>query len=225
MENTELTSRKRKRKHAKDRLNAEDHATQTNGSPGDFPSVDGTAKPDTHKKKKKKHRPQDKADLLEEHTSESVSGGPRKVDAEGAAPVEEGEEETAVLASGDALGYENDVSDTSLKSGGEEEEILATSILDGNDARIDPDVPSASALALPSTGSDPQYFKDLNLSSKTMEAIIDMKFEKMTEIQVRGIPPLLAGRDVLGAAKTGSGKTLAFLIPYGIFAFLVMAIR
>jgi ATP-dependent RNA helicase DDX18/HAS1 len=29
----------------------------------------------------------------------------------------------------------------------------------------------------------------------------------------QAIPPLLAGKDVLGAAKTGSGKTLAFLIP------------
>jgi len=46
-----------------------------------------------------------------------------------------------------------------------------------------------------------------------MKAIEDMKFSTMTEIQQRGIPPLLAGRDVLGAAKTGSGKTLAFLIP------------
>jgi len=36
---------------------------------------------------------------------------------------------------------------------------------------------------------------------------------QMTEIQRRGIPPILAGRDLLGAAKTGSGKTLAFLIP------------
>ncbi|GMG39173.1 unnamed protein product [[Candida] boidinii] len=35
----------------------------------------------------------------------------------------------------------------------------------------------------------------------------------MTEVQARTIPPLLAGKDVLGAAKTGSGKTLAFLIP------------
>ncbi|MCJ1395011.1 ATP-dependent RNA helicase ddx18 [Xylographa bjoerkii] len=74
-------------------------------------------------------------------------------------------------------------------------------------------LPSASTLALPSTGPAPQKFSDLNLSSKTMQAIEDMKFETMTEIQQRGIPPLMAGRDVLGAAKTGSGKTLAFLIP------------
>uniref|UniRef100_A0A2N9HK36 ATP-dependent RNA helicase n=1 Tax=Fagus sylvatica TaxID=28930 RepID=A0A2N9HK36_FAGSY len=32
-------------------------------------------------------------------------------------------------------------------------------------------------------------------------------------IQARAIPPLLLGKDVLGAARTGSGKTLAFLIP------------
>lgn len=40
-----------------------------------------------------------------------------------------------------------------------------------------------------------------------------MGFTEMTEVQARTIPPLIAGRDVLGAAKTGSGKTLAFLIP------------
>lgn len=76
-----------------------------------------------------------------------------------------------------------------------------------------PDLPSTSTLSLPMTGSNPVKFIDLNLSSKTMHAIDDMNFETMTEIQQRGIPPLLAGRDVLGAAKTGSGKTLAFLIP------------
>lgn len=81
------------------------------------------------------------------------------------------------------------------------------------DNPISPRIPSASSLSLPVTGEDPKRFSDLKLSSKTMLAIDDMKFETMTEIQQRGIPPLLAGRDVLGAAKTGSGKTLAFLIP------------
>lgn len=75
------------------------------------------------------------------------------------------------------------------------------------------DLPSALGVSLPSTKEEPQKFTELNLSEKTMKAIADMPFDTMTEIQRRGIPPLLAGRDVLGAAKTGSGKTLSFLIP------------
>lgn len=56
-------------------------------------------------------------------------------------------------------------------------------------------------------------FEDADLSEPTMKAIKEMGFTKMTKVQAKTIPPLLAGRDVLGAAKTGSGKTLAFLIP------------
>uniref|UniRef100_A0A0D6R9W0 ATP-dependent RNA helicase n=1 Tax=Araucaria cunninghamii TaxID=56994 RepID=A0A0D6R9W0_ARACU len=56
-------------------------------------------------------------------------------------------------------------------------------------------------------------FDNLKLSEPTLNAIKDMGFENMTEIQARSIPELLKGRDVLGAARTGSGKTLAFLIP------------
>lgn len=51
------------------------------------------------------------------------------------------------------------------------------------------------------------------VSEGTLQAIKSMGFEKMTEIQARAIPPLLEGRDLVGAARTGSGKTLAFLIP------------
>ncbi|OWB58920.1 hypothetical protein B5S28_g5018 [[Candida] boidinii] len=58
-----------------------------------------------------------------------------------------------------------------------------------------------------------ENFTDLELSEPTLKSIKDMGFTKMTEVQARTIPPLLAGKDVLGAAKTGSGKTLAFLIP------------
>jgi ATP-dependent RNA helicase DDX18/HAS1 len=63
--------------------------------------------------------------------------------------------------------------------------------------------------------SDPvsDKFEDHNLSERSLKAISDMGFTKMTPVQARTIPPLLAGRDVLGAAKTGSGKTLAFLLP------------
>ncbi|KAG0227477.1 ATP-dependent RNA helicase [Actinomortierella wolfii] len=56
-------------------------------------------------------------------------------------------------------------------------------------------------------------FASLDLCEPTKKAIADIGFTKMTEVQARTIPPLLAGRDVLGAAKTGSGKTISFLVP------------
>jgi ATP-dependent RNA helicase DDX18/HAS1 len=56
-------------------------------------------------------------------------------------------------------------------------------------------------------------FAELQLSQQTTDALVDMKFDRMTEVQARCIPHGMAGRDVLGAARTGSGKTLAFLIP------------
>ena len=75
------------------------------------------------------------------------------------------------------------------------------------------DLATLAAARFPPTEGEPQRFTQLSLSEKTMKGIQDMGFEYMTEIQRRAIPPLLTGRDVLGAAKTGSGKTLAFLIP------------
>jgi ATP-dependent RNA helicase DDX18/HAS1 len=56
-------------------------------------------------------------------------------------------------------------------------------------------------------------FSSLNLSPQSQAAINALGFVTMTEVQARTIPPLLSGRDVLGAARTGSGKTLAFLLP------------
>jgi ATP-dependent RNA helicase DDX18/HAS1 len=75
------------------------------------------------------------------------------------------------------------------------------------------DLPSANPVTLPSINGEATKFSEIALSERTMKAIEGMGFTTMTEIQQRAIPPLLAGRDVLGAAKTGSGKTLAFLIP------------
>ncbi|KAB5528043.1 P-loop containing nucleoside triphosphate hydrolase protein [Coniochaeta sp. 2T2.1] len=86
----------------------------------------------------------------------------------------------------------------------------------GGDKNTDLDgdaLPQNDALLAPGADMNAQSFTDLNLSERTMKAIEEMGFTSMTEIQRRGIPPLLAGKDVLGAAKTGSGKTLAFLIP------------
>ncbi|PKS13072.1 hypothetical protein jhhlp_000413 [Lomentospora prolificans] len=83
----------------------------------------------------------------------------------------------------------------------------------GSDAAM-ADLPEGKNLYLPpAAGEEPKKFSELNLSERTLKAIEEMGFTEMRGIQRRCIPPLLTGRDVLGAAKTGSGKTLAFLIP------------
>jgi ATP-dependent RNA helicase DDX18/HAS1 len=89
-----------------------------------------------------------------------------------------------------------------------------STIEDGNIVQnSDSTLPDGGQLHLPVTGAVPQRFTELNLHPSTLKAIEAIGHKTMTEVQVRTIPPCLAGRDVLGAAKTGSGKTLAFLIP------------
>ncbi|KAJ5190460.1 ATP-dependent RNA helicase has1 [Penicillium cinerascens] len=97
----------------------------------------------------------------------------------------------------------------------EDSEEESEEVADAVDEKVDDatDLPVMGDVRLPQMEGELQKFTELNLSEKTMKAIQDMGFETMTEIQQRTIPPLLAGRDVLGAAKTGSGKTLSFLIP------------
>lgn len=56
-------------------------------------------------------------------------------------------------------------------------------------------------------------FEELNLSDPVMKAIGEMGFEEATPIQFGAIPPIMAGRDVIGQAQTGTGKTSAFGIP------------
>jgi ATP-dependent RNA helicase DDX18/HAS1 len=100
------------------------------------------------------------------------------------------------------------------------EDVEEVNAEEGSDAEEDikaaangTDLPTMEDVRLPQTEGKLQKFTELNLSEKTMKGIEDMGFTTMTEIQQRTVPPLLAGRDVLGAAKTGSGKTLAFLLP------------
>jgi ATP-dependent RNA helicase RhlE len=56
-------------------------------------------------------------------------------------------------------------------------------------------------------------FIDLGLSQPLLDAVAQTGYETPTPIQAQAIPPVLEGRDVMGAAQTGTGKTAGFTLP------------
>jgi len=61
-------------------------------------------------------------------------------------------------------------------------------------------------------GQEPS-FSQLQLPEPLLAALEGLGYETPSPIQAQAIPPLLAGRDVLGHAPTGTGKTAAFALP------------
>jgi len=59
----------------------------------------------------------------------------------------------------------------------------------------------------------PLSFVEMNLPPALLQAVADSGYEIPTPIQERIIPPMLAGKDVIGQAQTGTGKTAAFALP------------
>lgn len=60
---------------------------------------------------------------------------------------------------------------------------------------------------------DQNQFSSLPVHEQILQAVQEMGFQEMTEIQAKAIPPMLEGRDVIAKAPTGTGKTCAFGIP------------
>jgi ATP-dependent RNA helicase RhlE len=56
-------------------------------------------------------------------------------------------------------------------------------------------------------------FATLGLAEPLLRALDRERFVQPTPIQASAVPPLLAGRDLLGIAQTGTGKTAAFALP------------
>jgi len=56
-------------------------------------------------------------------------------------------------------------------------------------------------------------FSKLGLSPHVVDGVKAMGYVEPTPIQLRAIPLVLAGRDVIGSAQTGTGKTAAFGLP------------
>lgn len=61
--------------------------------------------------------------------------------------------------------------------------------------------------------ADAITFDDLDIDDRVRSAIAEVGYETPSPIQAATIPPLMAGRDVVGLAQTGTGKTAAFAIP------------
>jgi ATP-dependent RNA helicase DeaD len=71
-----------------------------------------------------------------------------------------------------------------------------------------------SATTPPSAADAPSIkFTDLGLPDTLLRALSDVGYETPSPIQAATIPPLMAGKDVLGTAQTGTGKTAAFALP------------
>jgi len=56
-------------------------------------------------------------------------------------------------------------------------------------------------------------FSTLGLSPKVLEGVRAAGYTDPTPIQLRGIPLVMSGRDLIGSAQTGTGKTAAFALP------------
>ena len=56
-------------------------------------------------------------------------------------------------------------------------------------------------------------FQDLKLLPALLRAVNELGYREPTPIQAQAIPPVLAGRDLIGCAQTGTGKTAAFAVP------------
>src|SRR6516164_3618926 len=56
-------------------------------------------------------------------------------------------------------------------------------------------------------------FSSIGLAEKVLDGVRAAGYTDPTPIQLRAIPLVLAGRDVIGSAQTGTGKTAAFALP------------
>ncbi|MBM3176210.1 MAG: DEAD/DEAH box helicase, partial [Chloroflexi bacterium] len=56
-------------------------------------------------------------------------------------------------------------------------------------------------------------FDTFNLHPSIMAGVQALGYVTPTPIQLKSIPPIMQGRDILGLAQTGTGKTAAFVLP------------
>lgn len=58
-----------------------------------------------------------------------------------------------------------------------------------------------------------QTFEELGLGSQYLNAVTRLGYSQPTPIQIKTIPEMLAGKNILAQSQTGTGKTAAFMLP------------
>jgi hypothetical protein len=56
-------------------------------------------------------------------------------------------------------------------------------------------------------------FQEFGLLDEVVHGVQSMGYVDPTPIQLRAIPVVLSGKDLMGSAQTGTGKTAAFALP------------
>ncbi len=56
-------------------------------------------------------------------------------------------------------------------------------------------------------------FRDFGFCAELQEGLDSMGFQNPTPIQIKAIPRILAGKDIIACAQTGTGKTGAYVLP------------
>ena len=84
---------------------------------------------------------------------------------------------------------------------------------DVREAETGAGAPGADTTAAATTDPAEDSFAQLGLRRELLVELSSLGYEEATPIQRAAIPPLLAGRDILGQAATGTGKTAAFALP------------
>ncbi|XP_015177226.1 PREDICTED: probable ATP-dependent RNA helicase pitchoune [Polistes dominula] len=144
---------------------------------------------------------------IDKDTTEEKIGDKRPMMQNGPAKKKKKKQETSEILDEQKVDEkaDNDSNDTKSK---ENENIQLKNTTDDMNKNL-----PGSSLGLEVLNNNSFETLSKRVCENTLKGIQDMGFTHMTEIQAKSIPPLLEGRDLIGAAKTGSGKTLAFLIP------------
>ncbi len=56
-------------------------------------------------------------------------------------------------------------------------------------------------------------FEQLGLTEELLKAVTEQGYTTPTPVQLKAIPLILEGRDILAGAQTGTGKTASFTLP------------